>query len=80
MDRSYVTRKDQESPIGYILESNNGSTTVRWGVQDGRAYDEVIETSQLSPVEYDIHSPEEIQIRQAKESGARFKFEGENNG
>jgi len=76
-DLRHVTRKGTDQPVGYIRQTNNGSATVRWGVSDGRVYEEDIAIQELQDVEYDILSPEEVTIRQAREAGGRIIDEGE---
>lgn len=73
----YVTRKGTEQPVGYILSTNNGTTTVRWGSADGKNYDEDISSDEIEQVPYKILSPEEVQIRQAEEARAKLKLKGD---
>jgi hypothetical protein len=73
----YVTRKGTEQPVGYIMSTNNGTSTVRWGVSDGKDYDEDIPTDELSQVEYKILSPEEVQTRQALEAKSKLNLKGD---
>lgn len=78
-DLKYVKRKHTDNPTGYIHSHNNGTVTVCWGVQDGRQYLEDIPANELVYIDYEIMSPEEVQIRQAREAGGHILEEGDND-
>lgn len=70
----HVIRKGTDHPVG-IIEALKGEgwVTVRWGVADGHEYKEAIHQDDLIGVEYDIFSPEEVEIQQLQNSGAKFR-------
>lgn len=84
-DIPHVRRKGTEQPVGRVvplsrlISETEDTTLVCWGVQDKKTYEERVPVQELEDVPYKIFSPEEVQIRQAEESGLLFKIEGDTN-
>jgi putative ribosome biogenesis GTPase RsgA len=75
---SYVNQKGTTHPTGMVKEIfQDGTVLVRWGVADGRTYEDFIFQTQLRVINHDVVSSDEVQRRQAKESGMPYKIEGE---